>query len=1400
MYRPLSTYRFQFHQHFSLPQAEALLDYLQQLGVKTIYASPVLKSRPGSQHGYDGIDPHRLDPEVADQVQWERFHHQLGQRGMGWLQDIVPNHLALAPQNALLRDVCEKGPQSGYYTYFDIDWEHPRLELHGRLMIPVLGDDLEALIQRGEVKLVYAEGELQVSYYEHCYPLNLESYAVWLGRDCHKYEQLYRWLGSLRLALDTHDMPLWSRLKEKLATFMAKDEDLRTYGERELDQINGQPEALIDLLEQQYFALVYWPMTDTVMNYRRFFTVNDLICLNMQDPSVFAHYHRWVDQEVRAGRIQGLRLDHIDGLYDPTTYLEQLRNLTGEQTYIAAEKILEQEETLPSEWPIQGATGYEFLSRVNKLLTHPQGEPPLTQLYQALTGQAVDIDELIYEKKRHILHANMIGEWDNLFRLFDELDLLNGVQRTHLGDEQLRLMIGEFLLAMPVYRIYGRGLPLVQAERQVIGEALHTVRERHPDLRDAVDLYESWYVRDEFESKAQRQAAAQFLRRSMQFSGPLMAKGLEDTTFYVYHRFIAHNEVGEDPRVFSLGVDAFHRFMQARQQQTPLAMNTLSTHDTKRGEDVRARLQVLSELSQEWEHLVQFWQESYGDRPQPDANDTYFVYQTLAGAWPMDGHIDEAFAQRIEAYLEKALREAKLHSGWASPNQAYEAATQELAQACLAKDSAFRQRFEPFFQKLRDFGIFNSLAQVLLKHTCPGTPDLYQGCESWNLSLVDPDNRRPVDYAQLQEQLRQVERWQQDQELEQKLWKHREQGAIKLWLTQACLQARQQFADLFVEGAYLPLKVVGQQAEHLLAYARRHGRQYALVLLPLYSAKLTQGSPEALMSIDWGDTRVKLPPLAPHDWHNHLSGEGCSVWDEVEVGAVLGKLPFALLTGERPVTPRRAGVLMHLTSLPSAYGCGDLGPQARHFVDWLAEAGQSLWQVLPLNPVNRPSSYSPYSADSAFAGSPLLISPEELQRQGYLSDAQLSEHWLPAQGQADFAEVEAHKGILFEQAYRAFQIQADAATRRAYADFERREAHWLDDYALYQVLKRKFEGKPWYQWPEKTKRRSPEKLLRHRERMADEIGQVKFLQFVFQQQWDALRRYANACGVQIFGDMPIYVSYDSADVWSHPELFRLQEDLSPATVAGVPPDYFSKTGQLWGMPIFAWERHRETAYAWWISRLRRNLAFFDLLRLDHFRAFAAYWEVPAKEKTAIQGRWVQGPGRELFDALQSALGELPIVAEDLGDIDQPVYDLRDAYHFPGMRVLQFAFSPNFPQNLHIPHLYPPHSIAYTGTHDNNTLQGWYKNELDGAARTRLERYLGHSVDKEVMHWEMIRLLYASAAETVIVPLQDILGLGQAAMMNKPGTTQDNWRWRLEQWPLPTSILPTLQQLVKVYGR
>jgi 4-alpha-glucanotransferase len=502
---------------------------------------------------------------------------------------------------------------------------------------------------------------------------------------------------------------------------------------------------------------------------------------------------------------------------------------------------------------------------------------------------------------------------------------------------------------------------------------------------------------------------------------------------------------------------------------------------------------------------------------------------------------------------------------------------------------------------------------------------------------------------------------------------------------------------------------------------------------------------------------------------------------------------------------RVAGILLHPTSLPGAYGIGELGPQALAFLDFLSETGQGLWQVLPLGPTGFGD--SPYQSFSAFAGNPLLVSLDRLAEQGLLDAAELRRSPEFPAHEVDFGRVEEHRRPLLAKAAAAFEKRADAGRREALAAFVRRHAAWLSDFALFMALKRANGGAAWSRWERPLVERDPSVLARAARELERDVRQVEFEQFAFFEQWAAVRAAARERGIRLMGDVPIFVAHDSADVWAHPELFQLTRDGRPAVQAGVPPDYFSATGQLWGNPLYRWDALERTGYAWWIDRLRAVLELVDLVRLDHFRGFEAYWEVPGDAPTAVAGRWVKGPGAALFGALRAALGELPVVAEDLGLITPEVEALRDELGFPGMAILQFAFGTDAHANLFLPHNYIRHKFVYTGTHDNDTVVGWWRSGVGDSTRSeanvRREReralaYVGG--DGSEVHWDFIRTLFVSVADTAVVPLQDVLGLGSEARMNLPGRSSGNWRWRYEARELTAATRERLRAITEGSGR
>ncbi len=491
---------------------------------------------------------------------------------------------------------------------------------------------------------------------------------------------------------------------------------------------------------------------------------------------------------------------------------------------------------------------------------------------------------------------------------------------------------------------------------------------------------------------------------------------------------------------------------------------------------------------------------------------------------------------------------------------------------------------------------------------------------------------------------------------------------------------------------------------------------------------------------------------------------------------------------------RGAGILLHISSLPSPFGIGDMGPEAIVFADFLNRSRQKYWQLLPLNPTEQGQGHSPYSSISSRAGNILLISPELLVKDGLLDAEYLEQYYLPQQGKTDYREAEHIKAEIFDKAWQNYQL---GKGRRFHKDFERfckKESYWLEDFALYMLLKLQNESKPWFEWPEEFKLRDKKALQKLLSANKSAFQKIQWLQFIFSNQWKDLRAYCNNKGIKLFGDMPFYVSYDSVDVWSHRDFFSLDKKGNMIGVAGVPPDAFSDDGQLWGMPVFLWNVLKKHHYDWWIERFKKNTELFDLLRLDHFRAFADYWEVPAKEKTAKNGKWKPGPGADFFKAAKKALGNLPFIAEDLGEINDPVYELRDEFNFPGMKVLMFAFGNEMPKSPYIPHNYSENFVAYTGTHDNNTIRGWYRQE--GCRHHRqIEEYIGKKLTEDDIHIEMGRLIYASVANIAILPMQDVLGIDEIGRINTPASSENNWQWRL----LPRQITPEAEERLKEWS-
>jgi len=505
-------------------------------------------------------------------------------------------------------------------------------------------------------------------------------------------------------------------------------------------------------------------------------------------------------------------------------------------------------------------------------------------------------------------------------------------------------------------------------------------------------------------------------------------------------------------------------------------------------------------------------------------------------------------------------------------------------------------------------------------------------------------------------------------------------------------------------------------------------------------------------------------------------------------------------TTQPPVQQARsAGILLHITSLPSAFGVGDLGPEAEKFADFLSQSGQRYWQILPINPTGEEQAYSPYSAVSAMAGNTLLISPEKMVVDDLVTAQDLKKFYVANHGKVNYKEATLVRELVFEKGFRTFLTNPQ--THPPFREFCRRESWWLDDYAVYSVLKEQHDNKPWYEWPNQYKLRQQKALGDINRFHQERINKVKWLQYLFDKQWKELKAYCNSLNIQMFGDVPFYVSYDSADVWANPEIFKLDASRNMKAVAGVPPDYFNAKGQLWGMPVFRWDVLKKKGYTWWINRIRKNFDMFDLVRLDHFRAFQSFWEVPADESTAVNGKWTKGPGAEIFHVLREKLGNLAFVAEDLGDVDANVFALRDEFGFPGMKVLQFAFGDNMTTSDYIPHNYTPNFFVYTGTHDNNTTVGWWLKDTRQDIRANLKQYVDEpGISQNTIHLVLGKMAYASVAKAVILPLQDVLGLDENARMNTPASVKSNWLWRLKAGQLLPTFKNQLLKWARLYNR
>jgi (1->4)-alpha-D-glucan 1-alpha-D-glucosylmutase len=927
---PNSTYRLQFSPAFGFREARVIVDYLADLGMTGLYASPIFASSAGSEHGYDLVDPNRLNPELGTIDDFKALTQEVWKYGMGWIQDIVPNHMAYDGNNRMLMDVFENGRASRYYDFFDIDWHHPDEALRGRILAPILGRLYRESLEDGEIRLRYDEAGLSIQYHNLRFPLKIESYINVLSHQIDRLEQQLGkdnpMIGKLH-GVSEQLKNLVSRygqderaeqiqwVKRQLWELYTTHPEIKQFLDDLLQTFNGIKEvpesfSLLDrLLSEQIFRLSFWKVATEEINYRRFFNINGLICVRVENEAVFNHTHSMIIRLCKEEKMTGLRIDHIDGLYDPAGYLNRLRDRIG-PVYTVVEKIMKQDEPLPTAWPVQGTTGYDFLNYANGLFCDQHRERFLYRLYLRFTGFKIPYDELVYEKKRLMIERYMTGDVDNLARLLKRISSADryGSDLTLYG---MKRAIIEVMSCFPVYRTYISHGKLTETDRFYVTISIKKAHERNPDLVEELLFLERVLLLQHREDlpDEEKQQWLHFVMRFQQFTGPLMAKGVEDTALYVFNPLVSLNEVGGDPSTFGTTLEEWHTFNVQRADRWPNSMNATSTHDIKRGEDVRSRIHVLSEIPDDWNRQFRRWatlnrrkKRIVRRKTVPDKNDEYFLYQTLVGVFPFSCEYDAEFVERIKRYMIKAIREAKVHTAWIEPDTKYEEALLEFIEELLtlSRKNQFLKEFLPFQKKVAHYGILNSLSQAILKITAPGIPDFYQGTELWDLSLVDPDNRSLVDFEIRRRFLNEIQDATKENVLKliTDLWSAKEDGRLKLFLIHRALHARTRYMELFQQGRYSPIAIGGRRKDHTIAFCRHHRDAWAMIIAPRFLTQLVREGELPLGRQVWEDTYLMLPSGAPGIWRNAITAEIIRGEQTLPIGDILRHFPAALLTSE----------------------------------------------------------------------------------------------------------------------------------------------------------------------------------------------------------------------------------------------------------------------------------------------------------------------------------------------------------------------------------------------------------------------------------------------------------------------------------------------------------------------
>lgn len=977
---PVSTYRLQFNHRFRFRDAESIIPYLHGLGITDIYASPYVKARKGSLHGYDIVDPNTLNPEVGTEEEYDAFVREIQKYGMGQILDIVPNHMCTESDNSWWMDVLENGPSSLYAGFFDIDWTPSIKKLTNKILIPLLGDQYGKVLERQELKLIFEGGAFFLTHYEKKFPILPNTYLVILE---HRIEDLrsvfpdddHHLVEFLSILTALKHLPLYTEtapekiaernrekeiIKKRLFSLCSESPGIKTHIDETVGLFNGlkgDPKSfnLLDrLLGEQVWRLSHWRVATEELNYRRFFDINNLAAIHAQDLRVFQETHKLILRLVAEGKVTGLRVDHPDGLYDPFEYFLRLQQTCSagrralregesgpvfsphEQAdpglppvlehevrspdppfrpcYIVGEKILTKGEKMPDEWPFFGTTGYAFLNFLNGIFVETRNARAFDKLYARFMKTTINFQDTVYEKKKLVMQVTMSGEISTLGNYLNTISEKNRHTRDYTLDSLTRAIV-EVIALFPVYRTYINSYTVEDRDAQYIEPAVSKAKRKNPAISSSVFDF----LRDVLLLKFPEELGADdrsewlsFVMKFQQLTGPVMAKGLEDTAFYVYNRIVSLNEVGGSPEKFGTSLEAFHGQNIERNKFWPHSLITTSTHDTKRSEDVRARINVLSEIPERWKECLIRWSRFNRKKKAvvegqtvPDRNEEYLLYQTLIGAWPvgpMQARAYGVFKARIKEYMIKAIREAKINTSWINPNTVYEAAVLSFIDAVItpAPDNSFLEEFMPFQKTISRLGMFTSLSQTVLKIASPGVPDFFQGTEIWDYSLVDPDNRRPVDYQvriRMLDELKKEESKSGPLQLAEALTAQKENGKIKLYVTYKMLNYRRENRDLFDSGEYVPLVAAGEKAYHVCAFARRSEDAAVLVIAPRFFHELLK-NPEDL-------------PV------------GKAVWDDACV-----MLPFEamdrqyvnLFTGERIMTMSRNGTaVMHLAEVFSHF-------------------------------------------------------------------------------------------------------------------------------------------------------------------------------------------------------------------------------------------------------------------------------------------------------------------------------------------------------------------------------------------------------------------------------------------------------------------------------------------------